>query len=72
MEGLVDQNLGYVSISVKFLCQPNYNKPFLVIAATIVPGSIFLPIGLLITGWTAQNHAFWLVPDIVSDLTMSS
>ncbi|KAN0121131.1 MFS general substrate transporter [Russula decolorans] len=27
----------------------------------IVPGSIFLPIGLLITGWTAQNHVFWLV-----------
>ncbi|KAF8498757.1 MFS polyamine transporter [Russula emetica] len=30
----------------------------------IVPGTIFLPIGLLITGWTTQNHVFWLVPDI--------
>ncbi|KAH9970653.1 major facilitator superfamily domain-containing protein [Russula compacta] len=32
--------------------------------ANIVPGSIFLPIGLLITGWTTQNHVFWLVPNI--------
>jgi len=30
----------------------------------IVPGTILLPIGLLITGWTTQNHVFWLVPDI--------
>jgi MFS family permease len=30
----------------------------------IVPATIFLPIGLLITGWTTQNHVFWLVPDI--------
>ncbi|KAI0266420.1 MFS polyamine transporter [Gloeopeniophorella convolvens] len=31
---------------------------------TIVPGTIFLPAGLLISGWTAQKHVFWLVPDI--------
>ncbi|KAI0285974.1 MFS polyamine transporter [Russula aff. rugulosa BPL654] len=30
----------------------------------IVPGTILLPIGLLITGWTMQEHVFWLVPDI--------
>ncbi len=41
---------------------------FLVTVANIVPGTILLPIGLLITGWTTQNHVFWLVPDIVSDL----
>ncbi len=26
--------------------------------------------GMLITGWSAQNRVFWLVPDIVSDLTV--
>lgn len=32
----------------------------------MMPGSILLPIGLFLNGWTAQNHVFWLVPDIVS------
>jgi len=41
---------------------------FLVTVASIVPGTIFLPMGMLITGWSAQNRVFWLVPDIVSDL----
>jgi len=27
-------------------------------------GVLCIPIGLLIFGWTAQNHVFWLVPDI--------
>lgn len=31
---------------------------------SMVPGTFFLPIGLLILGWTAQNKVFWLVPDI--------
>ncbi|KAI0002444.1 MFS polyamine transporter [Russula compacta] len=30
----------------------------------IVPGTIFLPIGLLIMGWSAQERVFWLVPDV--------
>ncbi|KAN0121135.1 MFS polyamine transporter [Russula decolorans] len=30
----------------------------------IVPGTILLPIGLLITGWSTQERVFWLVPDI--------
>ncbi|KAF8498755.1 MFS polyamine transporter [Russula emetica] len=30
----------------------------------IVPGTILLPIGLLISGWTIQERVFWLVPDI--------
>jgi hypothetical protein len=42
---------------------------FSLTVANIVPATIFLPIGLLITGWTTQNHVFWLVPDIVSDVT---
>ncbi|KAI0254463.1 MFS polyamine transporter [Lactifluus subvellereus] len=31
---------------------------------TIIPGTILLPAGLLITGWTTQNRVFWLVPDV--------
>lgn len=30
----------------------------------MVPGSIFLPIGLLMTGWAAQYHVHWIVVDI--------
>ena len=39
-----------------------------VTVANIVPGTILLPIGLLIAGWAIQERVFWLVPDIVSDL----
>jgi len=30
----------------------------------VMPGTILLPIGLLMVGWGAQEHVFWLVPDI--------
>ena len=36
----------------------------------MVPGTIFLPFGLLLNGWTAQNRVFWLVPDIVRPLPL--
>jgi hypothetical protein len=39
--------------------------------ANIVPGTLLVPMGLLLTGWTAQNHVFWLVPDVVSELNSS-
>ncbi|KAG2062662.1 MFS general substrate transporter, partial [Suillus decipiens] len=32
--------------------------------AAMVPGSIILPIGCLIAGWTAEAHTFWIGPDI--------
>ncbi|TFY74084.1 hypothetical protein EWM64_g9928 [Hericium alpestre] len=32
---------------------------------SMFPATVLLPAGLFITGWTAQNHVFWLVPDIV-------
>ncbi len=66
MEELDGPNSGFVRFAVGFLCHSN--DIFLVTVANIVPGTILLPIGLLITGWTTQNHVFWLVPDIVSDL----
>lgn len=37
-------------------------------SANLVPGTILLPIGLFITGWTVQAHTHWIGPDIVSHL----
>jgi hypothetical protein len=31
---------------------------------SMIPGTIFLPLGLLITGWTVEKRVFWFVPDI--------
>ena len=33
--------------------------------ATMVPASIVLPIGLILSGWGAQRHLPWIVTDIV-------
>lgn len=30
----------------------------------MIPGSLFLPIGLFITGWTARADVHWIAPDI--------
>jgi len=30
----------------------------------IIPGTILLPTGMLITGWAAQKRDFWLAPDV--------
>ena len=35
------------------------------IAAALAPGTILLPIGILITGWTADAKTHWIWPDIV-------
>ena len=35
-------------------------------AASMVPGTILLPAGLIITGWAAQKGVHWIVVDIVS------
>ena len=37
----------------------------LLTVACIFPGTLLLPIGLLIMGWGAQKHTHWIVPDIV-------
>lgn len=34
--------------------------------ATVVPGTILIPAGLFMSGWGAQEHVHWIVPDIVS------
>ena len=33
--------------------------------ATMVPASIIVPFGLLLSGWSAQHHLPWIVTDIV-------
>ena len=33
--------------------------------ATMVPASIVLPIGLILSGWAAQRHLHWIATDIV-------
>ena len=32
--------------------------------APLVPATLMLPVGLLITGWTARSEYHWIVPDI--------
>ncbi|KAI0652042.1 MFS polyamine transporter [Trametes meyenii] len=38
--------------------EPEFRLP------TVVPGTLILPIGLLMSGWGAQEHVHWIVPDI--------
>jgi MFS family permease len=37
---------------------PEFRLPLL------VPGSLFVPIGLLWYGWSAEKHLFWVMPDL--------
>ncbi|KAJ7278789.1 major facilitator superfamily domain-containing protein [Mycena rebaudengoi] len=38
--------------------EPEYRLP------SMVPGTLVLPIGMLITGWTVEAHVHWIVPDL--------
>ncbi|KIK52998.1 hypothetical protein GYMLUDRAFT_49575 [Collybiopsis luxurians FD-317 M1] len=38
--------------------EPEYRVP------TIVPASIFFPVGIFVAGWAAQEHVHWIVVDI--------
>ncbi|KAA6408368.1 MAG: MFS multidrug transporter [Lasallia pustulata] len=38
--------------------QPEFRVPLM------VPGSMFVPIGLFLYGWSAQYHTHWIVPNI--------
>lgn len=65
MEVLESPNSDFVRIcSARFRYSNNLSR---CIAANIIPGTILLPAGLLITGWAAQKRIFWLVTDVVSD-----
>lgn len=37
-------------------------------AAMMFPGSLLLPAGLFLTGWTARGNIHWILPDIVRRL----
>ena len=36
--------------------KPEYRLPLL------LPGAVFIPVGIFIYGWTAEKHVFWFVP----------
>lgn len=38
--------------------QPENRVPLL------IPGSLLMPVGLLLYGWAAEKHVHWIVPDI--------
>jgi hypothetical protein len=38
----------------------------LVSLASMIPGSIFLPLGVLLAGWSAEHRLHWIATDIVS------
>lgn len=42
--------------------KPEYRLPML------IPGAIFIPVGLLLYGWTAKYHVQWIVPIISTAL----
>ena len=44
--------------SAKGEMKPEYRLP------PMIPGAMFIPIGLFLYGWTAEKHVFWLVPII--------
>ena len=48
-----------------FICFIHLPMSKNLLLASMIPGTIVLPIGLFIHGWSAQNHVFWIVPDIV-------
>ena len=43
-------------------CKPEYRLP------PMIPGSIFIPVGLFIYGWTVEKHTFWFVPVLGTSL----
>ncbi|KAJ6583884.1 MFS polyamine transporter, partial [Mycena vulgaris] len=54
----MDYIFGYLKKKNGGAGEPEYRLP------SMVPGTIFLPAGLLITGWAVQAHGHWIVPDI--------
>ncbi|KAI0686161.1 MFS polyamine transporter [Earliella scabrosa] len=65
MSGISQINAYVLDGSYKYLCKknggvgkPEYRLP------SMVPGTILLPIGLFMTGWTARASIHWIVPDI--------
>jgi hypothetical protein len=68
MEGLGGLSFGCVSgfVFVAALCAWLTMRRRGWFSASMVPGTIMLPVGVLLTGWSAQYKVHWIVPDIVS------
>ncbi|KAI0368400.1 MFS polyamine transporter [Pilatotrama ljubarskyi] len=65
MSAMAQLGARFLDISYKRLCarnggvgKPEYRLPMM------MPGSILLPVGLFITGWTARPSVHWIAPDI--------
>ncbi|RPD55141.1 MFS polyamine transporter [Lentinus tigrinus ALCF2SS1-7] len=65
LSGVSQINARLIDVVYKRLCarnggagKPEYRLP------SMVPGTFLLPIGLLVTGWTARASVHWIVPDI--------
>ncbi|THU89222.1 MFS polyamine transporter [Dendrothele bispora CBS 962.96] len=56
--GTMDKIYQYYKTRNGGIGEPEFRVP------TIVPGTILLPLGILMAGWGAQNHAHWIVVDI--------
>jgi len=54
-------------LGVSFTCviPPYLRLRFAVNLASMIPGTVLLPLGLLLTGWSAHNGLHWVVTDIV-------
>ncbi|EMD42144.1 hypothetical protein CERSUDRAFT_129554 [Gelatoporia subvermispora B] len=55
---MLDRIYKYYSKKNGGVGKPEYRLP------SMVPGTIFLPIGLFLTGWTSRPDVHWIVPDI--------
>ncbi|EMD32337.1 hypothetical protein CERSUDRAFT_161702 [Gelatoporia subvermispora B] len=55
---LLDRIYHYFSKKNGDTGKPEYRLP------SMVPGTIFLPVGLFLTGWTSRASIHWIVPDI--------
>ena len=55
------RQLGFSSVP---LFRPAYVAIW-VNSASMIPGTVLLPIGLLLTGWSAHNKLHWIAADIV-------
>lgn len=53
-------------LRTRFVFFVDYQTLMLMKTASMFIGTLLLPIGLLITGWTVQAHTHWIAPDIVS------
>ncbi|KAA1478674.1 MFS polyamine transporter [Dentipellis sp. KUC8613] len=55
---VLDRTYRYFTARNGGVAKPEFRLP------TMMPATLILPAGLLITGWTAQHRVFWIVPDI--------